>query len=48
MTVFGAPTDPKTLAAFAETGVERVVFVLPNAGADKVLPALDRLAKLRG
>ena len=48
VTVFGAPTDPKALAALTEAGVERVVFGLPNAGADKVLPALDRLAKLRG
>jgi probable F420-dependent oxidoreductase len=46
VTVFGAPADPKPLAAYEEAGVERVLFPLPNAGADKVLPALDRLAKL--
>jgi probable F420-dependent oxidoreductase len=48
VTVFGAPADAKSLAAFAEAGVERVLFPLPAAGADQVLPALDRLAKLRG
>jgi len=48
VTVFGAAADAKSLAAFAEAGVERVLFGLPNAGADKVLPALDRLARLRG
>ena len=34
------------VAAFAEAGAERVLFTLPNAGADKVLPVLDKLAKL--
>jgi len=48
VTVFGAKPDGKQLDAYAEAGVERVLFGLPNAGADKVLPALDRLAKLRG
>ena len=48
VTVFGAKPEGKQLDAYAEAGVERVLFGLPNAGADKVLPALDRLAKLRG
>ena len=48
VTVFGAKPDPEELTAYAEAGVERVLFGLPNAGPDKVLPALDRLAKLRG
>jgi probable F420-dependent oxidoreductase len=48
VTVFGAKPEAKQLDAYAEAGVDRVLFGLPNAGADKVLPALDRLAKLRG
>ncbi|HSD10390.1 MAG TPA: LLM class F420-dependent oxidoreductase [Candidatus Binatia bacterium] len=47
VTVFGAAPDAKELAAFAEAGVARVLFGLPNAGPDQVVPALDRLAKLR-
>ena len=47
VTVLGAPEDPKELAAFAEAGVERVLFLLPTAGADRVLPVLDRFAKIR-
>ncbi len=46
VTVFGAPVDGKGLAAYAEARVERVLFGLPNAGPQEVLPALDRLAKL--
>lgn len=46
VTVFGARRDPKILAELAAAGVERALFLLPSAGADKVLPALDRLAKL--
>jgi probable F420-dependent oxidoreductase len=46
VTVFGAPEDGKGLAAYAEAGVERVLFGLPNAGPQEVMPVLDRLAKL--
>jgi len=46
VTVFGAPEDGKGLAAYAEAGVERVLFGLPNAGPQEVKPVLDRLAKL--
>jgi len=46
VTVFGASTDAEKLRAYTEAGVERVLFPLPNAGADQVLPALDKLAKL--
>jgi len=47
ITVFGAAPDSKELAAYAEAGVERALFGLPNAAPDQVLPVLDRLAKLR-
>ena len=46
VTVFGAKPDATQLAEYEQAGVERVLFTLPNAGADKVLPALDRLASL--
>jgi len=46
VTVFGAKPDPKVVAGFEEAGAERVLFSLPNAGPEKVLPALDKLAKL--
>jgi len=45
VTVFGAKPDAKELSDYERAGVERVLFTLPNAGSDKVLPALDRLAK---
>ena len=44
ITVFGAKDDPGRLDAWREAGVERVVFNLPSAGADEVLPLLDRWA----
>jgi probable F420-dependent oxidoreductase len=47
VTVFGAKPDPKVVAGFAEASVDRVLFTLPNAPANDVLPALDKLAKLR-
>jgi probable F420-dependent oxidoreductase len=46
VTVFGAPLDGKGLDAYAAAGVERVLFGLPNAGSETVLPVLDRIAKL--
>ena len=44
VTVFGAEDDPARLDAWREAGIERVVFNLPSAGADEVLPLLDRWA----
>ena len=46
VTVFGAEDDPARLDAWREAGIERVVFNLPSAGADEVLPLLDRWAAL--
>jgi hypothetical protein len=49
VTIFGAPPDEKTLAAYEAAGVERVLFPLPAADADTVLPLLDRYVPfLRG
>ncbi|HZB90439.1 MAG TPA: LLM class F420-dependent oxidoreductase [Stellaceae bacterium] len=49
ITVFGAPTDEKALAPYREAGIERVLFAVPDAGRDDVLPLLDkRVALLKG
>jgi probable F420-dependent oxidoreductase len=47
VTVFGAKPDAKVVGGFAKAGVERVLFTLPNGPANEVLPALDKLAKIR-
>jgi probable F420-dependent oxidoreductase len=46
VSVFGAKEEAGDLEAYAEAGAERVVFGLPSAGADEVLPLLDRRAAL--
>jgi len=46
MEVFGASDDVKALASFRDAGVERVLHLLPAAGADKVFPVLDAYAKV--
>jgi probable F420-dependent oxidoreductase len=44
VTLFGARPDEAKLAAWRALGVERVLFALPPAGRDAVLPLLDRYA----
>lgn len=44
ITIFGAPADAALIDDYRNTGVERVIFSLPPAGRDKVLPMLDRYA----
>ena len=46
VTLFWAPADPNELNRFAELGVERLIFAVPPEGTDRVLPILDRYAKL--
>jgi probable F420-dependent oxidoreductase len=46
VSLFWAPADEALLADYAALGVERVIFPLPPAAADEVLPKLDRYAKL--
>jgi probable F420-dependent oxidoreductase len=46
VTVFDAEADPATIEAYARVGVDRVLFLLPDADADEVLRALDQLAAL--
>jgi alkanesulfonate monooxygenase SsuD/methylene tetrahydromethanopterin reductase-like flavin-dependent oxidoreductase (luciferase family) len=44
VTLFGARPDEAKLAGWRALGVERVLFPLPPAGRDAVLPLLDRYA----
>jgi probable F420-dependent oxidoreductase len=44
--VFGCPPDASVLEDYAAVGVARCVIGLPPAGADRVLPVLDRAAAL--
>ena len=44
--VSGAPADAKVLDRYREAGIDRAILILPSAGADEVLPALDRHAQL--
>jgi probable F420-dependent oxidoreductase len=46
VTLFGARADEAKIAAWGALGVERVVFGLPPAGRDSVLPLLDRYGAL--
>ncbi len=46
LSVYNAPEDPAGLAAIAEQGVDRAIWILPPAGPDVVLPRLDTLAAL--
>jgi hypothetical protein len=46
ITVFGVAEDADLIARYRDAGVARVVFNLPPAGPDEVLPALDRCARL--
>jgi alkanesulfonate monooxygenase SsuD/methylene tetrahydromethanopterin reductase-like flavin-dependent oxidoreductase (luciferase family) len=45
-TIFGVPEDADLIARYRDAGVARVVFSLPPAKADEVLPVLDRCAAL--
>lgn len=46
LALFAAPTDPEQLRGRIEQGFDELVFPLPDAGADRVLPRLDELAAL--
>ncbi len=45
MSLFGLGPDEGAIKAAREAGVSRVVFGLPSAGRDSVLPLLDRYAE---
>jgi probable F420-dependent oxidoreductase len=46
VTVFGAKPDRATVDHLAAAGVERAVFFVPSAGAETVLPLLDKYLPL--
>lgn len=46
VTIFGAPANPQRIEEYRSAGVERVVFGLPPAERDVVLPIADRYAEL--
>ena len=48
VTLGGCPEDLAQLQRFRELGAVRVNVSLPAEGADKILPILDRWAKLIG
>ena len=46
VTIFGAPPKAEVVDAYAEAGVERLLFHLPPAPRDEVLPLLEQRAEL--
>jgi probable F420-dependent oxidoreductase len=46
ITVYQVPEDADLIRRYRDRGIERVVFELPSAKADEVLPILDRCARL--
>jgi probable F420-dependent oxidoreductase len=46
VSVFGAKPEPAVLERYAAAGVTRVLYGLPSAGRDTVLPLLDQYARL--
>jgi probable F420-dependent oxidoreductase len=48
VTVFWGQPDRTAIDKYEQAGVERVIFLLPPAEADKVMPKVDQMAKLIG
>jgi probable F420-dependent oxidoreductase len=48
VTVYGGAPEPAARQSYAEAGVDRVLFELPDLGADETRKALDELALLLG
>ncbi len=48
VTAYGAKADANLVARLGDAGVDRVVYGLPSAKAEEVLPILDRHAALAG
>jgi len=44
--IFGVPADANRVLELIDMGFNRVIFGLPSADADTVMPLLDRLAKI--
>ncbi|MGI9600413.1 MAG: LLM class flavin-dependent oxidoreductase, partial [Acidimicrobiales bacterium] len=47
VSMYFAPTDQPALERLRDGGVDRVVFGLPPAGDDELLPYLDQLAQVK-
>ena len=45
ITIYQVPEDADLIKRYRDRGIDRVVFELPSAKADEVLPILDRCAK---
>lgn len=48
VTYFGVPGTPEAVGSMREAGVDRALFMLPSAGADRVEPRLDALTAFAG
>ena len=46
VSVFAAPPDSRAVERLEATGVSRCIFMLPSAGADEVLPLVERYAQM--
>ena len=46
VSIFAATPTEDALRGYQKAGVERVIFPLPSAGRDEIIPILDRLSKL--
>lgn len=47
ISIYACPPDETLLREFARAGIARVIFALPSASKESVLPLLDRLVLLR-
>jgi probable F420-dependent oxidoreductase len=47
VSIFGPKPDRATLDSLQAAGIERAIFIVPSAPADKILPMLDSYATLR-
>jgi probable F420-dependent oxidoreductase len=47
VSLFGCPPEPDAVARYSDAGLARVIFGLPAAGREELLPLLDRFAALR-
>jgi probable F420-dependent oxidoreductase len=47
VSVFGCPPNPEVIQHYVEAGIDRLVFWVPPAPAETVIPHLDRLAGVK-
>jgi hypothetical protein len=46
ISIFGSPARPEAIEGYEKLGVDRIIFGLPPAPAETVLPVLERRAEL--